>query len=84
MEQIRNNRFLSGALGAIIAGVVGLVLNLAMWFGINVLLPAHRGIDWFALGVSTISFAALQKFKLDIVPVIVGAASLGLMYRLLF
>ncbi len=39
MEQIRGNRFLSGALGAITAGVVGVVLNLAVWFGLNVLFP---------------------------------------------
>ena len=52
MEQIRGNRFLSGALAAITAGVVGVVLNLAVWFGINVLFPANHGIDWFALGVT--------------------------------
>jgi chromate transporter len=84
MEQIRGNRFLSGALGAITAGVVGVVLNLAIWFGLNVLFPGDHGIDWFGLGVSVISFIALQKFKLDIIPVIAGAAGLGLMYRLLF
>ncbi len=84
MEQIRGNRFLSGALAAITAGVVGVVLNLAVWFGLNVLFPANHGIDWFALGVTVISFIALQKFKLDIIPVVAGAAGLGLIYRFLF
>ncbi len=28
----------------------GRVLNLAVWFGLNVLVPANHGIDWFALG----------------------------------
>jgi len=84
MEQIRGNRFLSGALAAITAGVVGVVLNLAVWFGINVLFPAGRGIDWFALGVTVISFIAMQRFKLDIIPLVAGAAALGLIYRMLF
>ena len=82
MEQIRGNRFLSGALAAITAGVVGVVLNLAVWFGINVLFPAGRGLDGFALGVTLFSFIALQRFKLDIIPVVAGAAALGLIYRL--
>ena len=84
IEQIRRNRTLNGVMGAITAAVVGVVLNLAVWFGLNVLFPANQGIDWFALGVAVISFIALQKFKLDIIPVVAGAAGLGLIYRLLF
>ena len=64
--------------------MVGVVLNLAVWFGINVLFPGGRGIDWFALGVTVISLIAMQKFKLDIIPVVAGAAALGLIYRILF
>jgi chromate transporter len=81
IEQIRRNRTLNGALGAITAAVVGVVLNLAVWFGLNVLFPVNHGIDWFALGVTVISFIALQKFKLDLIPVVAGAAGLGLIYR---
>ena len=58
--------------------------NLAVWFGINVLFPAGRDIDWFALGVAIISFIARQKFKLDTIPLVAGAAALGLIYRRLF
>jgi chromate transporter len=84
IEEIRKNRTLNGAMGAITAAVVGVVLNLAVWFGLNVLFPAHYGIDWFAVGVTVISFIAMQKFKLDIIPVVVCASALGLIYRLLF
>jgi chromate transporter len=84
IEKIRTNRTLNGAMGAITAAVVGVVLNLAVWFGLNVLFPANHGIDWFAVGVTVISFIALRKFKLDIIPVVAGAAGLGLIYRLLF
>ena len=84
IEQVRANRTLNGAMGAITAAVVGVVFNLAVWFGLNVLFPANHGIDWFALGVTVISFITLQKFRLDIIPVVAGAATLGLIYRLLF
>ena len=64
-------------MGAITAAVVGVVLNLAVWFGLNVLVPANHGVDWFALGVTVISFSALQKFKLDLIPVDGREAGLG-------
>jgi chromate transporter len=82
IEKIRTNRTLNGAMGAITAAVVGVVLNLAVWFGLNVLFPANHGIDWFAVGVTAISFIALQKFKLDLIPVVAGAAGLGIIYRI--
>ena len=84
IEKIRANRTLNGAMGAITAAVVGVVLNLAGWFGLHVLFPAGRGVDWFALGVTAFSFIALQKFKLDLIPVVIAAAGLGLIYRQLF
>jgi chromate transporter len=84
MEQIRGNRFLSGALTAITAAVVGVVLNLAVWFGLNVIVPNSKGVDWFALGVTVASFIGMQRFKLDIIPIVAGAAALGLIVRILF
>jgi len=80
IERSRGNPALAGALTVITAAVVGVVLNLAAWFGSHVLLP--RGVDWFALAVALAAFAAMQRFRLDIVPVVLGAAALGLLYRL--
>ncbi len=37
IERLRGNRILSGALSAITAAVVGVILNLAIWFGLHVL-----------------------------------------------
>ncbi len=84
IEEIRKNRTVNGVMGAVTAAVVGVVLNLAVWFGLHVLFPASHGIDWFVLGVTTISFIAMQKFKLDIISVVAGASALGLIYRLAF
>ena len=45
IEQLRGNEKLSTALSAVTAAVVGVVLNLAVWFGIHVLLGCHSGRD---------------------------------------
>ena len=37
VEQLRANRQLSGALAAITAAVVGVILNLSVWFALHVL-----------------------------------------------
>lgn len=54
IEDLRNNRRLSGALAAITAAVVGVILNLAVWFTLHVLFrevtERHTGpLRWFAL-----------------------------------
>lgn len=56
VEKLRNNRALSAALSAITAAVVGVILNLSIWFGLHVLfgevkriaiLPSFGpGISW--------------------------------------
>jgi chromate transporter len=84
MEHIRHNRFLSGALTAITAAVVGVVLNLAVWFGFNVLFPTGQGIDLFALILAVLAFVLMQYAKVGLLPVVAGAALLGLIYRSVF
>jgi chromate transporter len=84
MEHIRHNRFLSGALTSITAAVVGVVLNLAVWFGFNVLFPASQGIDLFALILAALAFILMQYAKVGLVPVVAASAFLGLIYRSVF
>jgi chromate transporter len=53
VEQLRGNRKLSGALAAITAAVVGVILNLTVWFALHVLFgnvtEVHAGaLRWFA------------------------------------
>lgn len=81
VEQTRGNRALVGALATITAAVVGVVLNLAVWFALHVLFPGGQGLDWFPLLVAAAAFVGLQRFGWDIVPVVGGAALLGLLYR---
>ncbi|MBK0400423.1 chromate efflux transporter [Limibaculum sp. M0105] len=49
VERLRQNAALSGALAAITAAVVGVVLNLAVWFGLHVLFGEVRLFEGFGL-----------------------------------
>ena len=83
IEQLRGNSNLTAALSAVTAAVVGVVLNLAVWFGLHVLFPASGQVDWFTLVLSLLAFGGMLKWKWDVVPVVLGGAVLGLIYRML-
>jgi len=82
IEQLRGNVKLTTALSAITAAVVGVVLNLAVWFAINALFPGRAAIDWFALAISVIAFVGMLCWKWDVIPVVLGGGLLGLIYTL--
>lgn len=81
VERLRENRRLAGALAAVTAAVVGVVLNLAVWFGWHVVRPtgwAAGGTDWFAVAVGLGAFAAMQRWKVSVVTVVLASGALGL------
>jgi chromate transporter len=82
IEQLRGNVKLNAALSAVTAAVVGVILNLAVWFGQHVLFPQPRTIDWFAIVVALIAFVGLWRFKWNVIPVVLGAGVLGLIFKL--
>jgi chromate transporter len=84
VEKWRGQRTLNSALSAVTAAVVGVILNLAVWFGQHVLFPEAPRADGFALVVGLIAFVGLWRFKWNIVVVIVGSGVAGLIYRMLF
>ena len=81
IEQLRGNSRLTSALSAITAAIVGVVLNLAVWFALHVFFPATGTVDWFAVILCIAAFAAIARYKIDIVPIIIGAGILGLLYK---
>jgi len=81
IEQLRGNVKLTTALSAITAAVVGVVMNLAVWFALNALFPARAAIDWFAAVLSAIAFIGILRWKWDIIPVVLGSGLLGLIYK---
>jgi chromate transporter len=83
IEQLHGNKALTTTLSAVTAAVVGVILNLAIWFGLHVLIPSPNHIDWFACVLSAILFGGLVKWKWNVVPVVLCAGALGLVYKLL-
>jgi chromate transporter len=80
---MRRSERLAAALTAISAAVVGVVLNLAVWFAGGVLMPAPGQVDVFAVVVSVASLAILSTTRLGVMSVIAMAAATGLAFRLI-
>ena len=79
IEALRGNKNLAGALSGITAAVVGVILNLAIVFGVTVIIPNGFGgdINWFALVLTAASFIALYRFKTDVLWVVLCGGLLG-------
>ncbi len=76
-------------LTGITAAVVGVVLNLAVFFGWHVLWPHASEADpfagtvqWFYALISVAAFLALWKYRIDILRVIGACAVIGLVHTL--
>ncbi len=92
VERLRGNEMMASALTAITAAVVGVILNLAIWFALQVLfatvteqhvgvlrlfIPDWRSLDIVALLFAAASFLALFRFKIGVIPLVGAAAGLG-------
>lgn len=84
IEQLRGNVKLTSALSTVTAAVVGVILNLAVWFGLHVLFPENKPVDWFAVAVTIVTFIGMTKWRWDIIPVVLGSGLAGLVYRIVF
>lgn len=82
IERVRKNKKLGAALSTITAAVVGVVLNLSVLFTYHVLLPEGQGFDWFALAVTLTAFAGMMRFKWGMIPVIIGSALAGYVWKM--
>jgi len=87
VEATRDDVKFTAPLTAITAAVVGVILNLAVFFALHVLWPESKDLDfsgpfeWFALLIGIIAFLALTRFKLGIMTVIMLSAVCGLAYQ---
>jgi chromate transporter len=91
VERLRGNKPLAGALSAITAAVVGVILNLSIWFAIHTVFrtvhpvrgygfsfdaPVLSSIDPWAFVLSVAAAVAIFRFKVGMLPVL-GACSLA-------
>jgi chromate transporter len=78
VEGMHENKAISGALGAITAAVVGVILNLAVFLGEAVFFPP-AGFDWLAAFAAIAAFAASVRYALAIHWLVLAGAAFGLM-----
>jgi chromate transporter len=97
VETIRGNRALAAALAVITAAVVGVVLNLAVWFGLHVLFGEVREVEGFGMSLDipvlltidpatlVLTLAAIVAvffLKIGMIPVLAGCSAAGVLYFL--
>jgi chromate transporter len=96
VEALRERRDLAAALSAITAAVVGVILNLAVWFALHVLFgqlrplwpggpetPVWTTVQWPAAVLSAIAMLAMLRFKARMLPTLAVCALAGLLWTLL-
>jgi chromate transporter len=98
VERLRGNVRLTTALSAITAAVVGVVVNLALWFAAHTLftevrevevfggpvpVPVASSVDPFALAVAAVGAVGLVRLRWNVVAVVLGSALAGLVYGFL-
>jgi chromate transporter len=99
VEALRGVRALGAALAAVTAAVVGVILNLAVWFGLHVIfretaawqgyglslgLPVLPSIDIFAAILAATAALAIFHFKVGIMPTLLACSLAGAVLQLAF
>jgi chromate transporter len=81
VETTHNDLKFTAPLTAITAAVVGVILNLALFFGYHVMWPhgLQAQPDWLSMALAFAAAVALFKYKRNVIHVIAASALLGLM-----
>lgn len=81
IEAMAGNERLQAALTGVTAAVVGVILNLAVWFGHKVILP-NGGVDFFAMGSAIASLLLLHRFHFPIHYLVPLGALVGMIWKI--
>jgi chromate transporter len=96
IEALRGKTYLNSALSAVTAAVVGVVLNLAVWFslhtvfekiedvyvlGMHLLVPVWQTLNIPSLAIALFALTAIFRFKISTVKTIGCSAVLGIAYH---
>jgi chromate transporter len=99
IEALRGNKALGGALSAITAAVVGVILNLAIWFALHVLfrevvevdafgmtldVPVWRTVNIASLALTIAAVLAVFRFKIGMITTLAACAGVGVLLHLAF
>ncbi|WP_316857473.1 MULTISPECIES: chromate efflux transporter [Ralstonia] len=98
MEALRDNKALSAVLSTITAAVVGVILNLAVWFALHTLfaqvdvkhaygltlqLPVLSSLDPWSLLLSVVAMLMLFRFKAGMITTLATCCAAGIAFYLL-
>jgi chromate transporter len=98
IESLHGNKGLAGALTAITAAVVGVILNLSIWFALHAVfretspvnsfglsfdMPVLSSVDVAALVLSIAAATAIFRFNMGMLTVLGGSCAAGVLMRLL-
>jgi chromate transporter len=98
IEKVRANKALSGALAAITAAVVGVILNLAVWFAVHTIFrktvavegyglsfdaPVLTSVDFWSLVLSVAAAVAIFRLRVGMLPALAGSCLAGIGLSLL-
>lgn len=78
IERLRGNERLVCALSAVTAAVVGVILNLGVWFTLHAVFPSPHRVEWFVGILAVAAFISLERFNAQMIPVIVACGLLGI------
>ena len=93
VEALRGNKAISAALSAITAAVVGVILNLAVWFAIHSVfrqtlpvrafpfafdVPVLSSVDISALALSVVAAVAIFRFKVGMIQTLAACCAAGI------
>jgi chromate transporter len=83
VEGLRERPALASTLTAITAAVVGVILNLAIWFAWHALRPLEGGFDYFVAVVAVAAWLAMERFKIGVIPTLAVCALLGVGWKII-
>jgi chromate transporter len=84
IESTHGNLKFTAPLTGITAAVVGVIVNLAVFFALHVLWPRGQGghFEWPAAVIGLGAALALFRFKAGVIPVVLGSGAVGLLWTL--
>jgi chromate transporter len=97
VETLRGNKGLAGALTTITAAVVGVILNLSIWFALHTVfretlpvrsfglsfdMPVLSSVDFPALVLAIAAATAIFRFNIGMLTVLGGSCAVGVLLRL--
>jgi chromate transporter len=96
VEMLIGNRSLNATMSAVTAAVVGVILNLAVWFGLHTLfgqmhatslwgiglsLPVWSSLSWVTIAIAATALLSLLRFKAGMIPVLAASCMAGFVLR---